>query len=668
MTPPALGNEAKDTLDMFSLLDPSDIYFGIAAAKLGDVSSVGYLSFMIETEVGSRCLPEALDIYLSFLNPSLIPYASAILSGDSTALDHAERGLHSLMGLQNMLQRMYTSSQRPWSSSSSTRRWTIVAQRIEGIADWFRFALTPSSFAHPRVASGAGRVVYFELFCSFMVAAGSLSPSLKDAVWGTSKIQDLVVHVWLTRNGDINPSQLAELGECKADDYFLNGINGPNSSASFLHSTPALMESALGHEKGPQVMEKLYHQLGFDGQLLTDSHVRLANTVLSRIRQVQARSEGRRCSTLYAIKCLSSLCNVILALIGGNESDDVLLSKTQKTLYSSLYKAGYIELITRTLASISNRAFLLPKLRPDRLVTLRGRYRAMLQNGVLEAVANAAFVWEQAPASFRESHAEYQVNMTVVRALLFAALHAVCHPGLVCVTERAFDSFRRSAGTLHRSCLGEIGPVKRYIPDSPFDHWGPQFRSLVSQWKRLFSSFRTSWPRMRCDSQNHTYYLEHGSLSLSKRLVRTCAGCSAVVYCSTGCQKSDWQHRHRNQCFNRLELRQGAILKSSNSAKIARVELHRFPFKVNFLATDKYHPLALSSCRALDQSFRQDFLLWTPPPTIDHADGYRIHFRLVEGVFTFQMPDIVVLMTLKYDGFTAICMDSLVRIGSVEAL
>ncbi|KAH6881207.1 hypothetical protein BKA70DRAFT_1575494 [Coprinopsis sp. MPI-PUGE-AT-0042] len=632
MTRPALENDAKDTLDMFSLLDPSDIYFGIAAAKSGDVSSVGYLSFMIETEVGSRCL----------------------------------------------------------------------------------LALTPSSFAHPRVASGAGRVVYFELFCSFMVAAGSLSPSLKDAVWGTSKIQDLVVHVWLTQNGDINPSQLVELGECKADDYFLNGINGPNSSASFLHSTPALMESALGHEKGPQVMEKLYHQLGFDGQLLTDSHVRLANTVLSRIRQVQPRSEGRRCSTLYAIKCLSSLCNVILALIGGNESDDVLLSKTQKTLYTSLYKAGYIELITRTLVSISNRsledekpfaqtnpssptsllgiwivsAFLLPKLRPEPTCHLRGRYRVMLQNGVLEAVANAAFVWEQAPASFRESHAEYQVNMTVVRALLFAALHAVCHPGLVCVTERAFDSLSTERwDVLHRSCLGEIGPVKRYIPDSPFDHWGPQFRSLVSQWKRLFSSFRTSWPRMRCDSQNH--YLEHGSLSLSKRLVRTCAGCSAVVYCSTGCQKSDWQgfgidsitcsprtrawHQHFIEDILVHGSCTGAILKSSNSAKIARVELHRFPFTVNFLATDKYHPLALSSCRALDQSFRQDFLLWAPPPTIDHADGYRIHFRLVGGVFTFQMPDIVVLMTLKMcicepmdesdDGFTAICMDSLVRIG-----
>ncbi|KAH6880298.1 hypothetical protein BKA70DRAFT_1343653 [Coprinopsis sp. MPI-PUGE-AT-0042] len=219
--------------------------------------------------------------------------------------------------------------------------------------------------------------------------------------------------------------------------------------------------------------------------------------------------------------------------------------------------------------------------------------------------------------------------------------------------------------------------------------------------------FRTSWKSMLCDNESH--YLAADSTPDLQRQARRCMGCGSTVYCSTLCQKSDWNHRHREKCRGaRVPLRDlemDITLKCSPrtrawhilllqdfvcnggwtpnflktidappASRVARVQFYSIPFDVeSFKILAEYQPRRLSSDEVLEDSFRRDFLSWTAPPTVQRQDGSHLHFRLVEGVFALAHPNVVALVMLKLciceppagsdDALTAVCMDSITRIG-----
>ncbi|KAH6881208.1 hypothetical protein BKA70DRAFT_170396 [Coprinopsis sp. MPI-PUGE-AT-0042] len=735
----------EDLSDLLASSSPSAIYKVVASARSGNISAVTSLPLVLDTETGSHCFPDTLEIYFSFLNPSLVPSVHAIVHGDIAALDHAERGLHSLIGLQNLLQDVH-SSHRPRVKQLKDTVINRVTQQLNGITTWFRFSHEPSFLSHPRL-SGTCRSFYLELFCRFLVAIRGLSTALYDATWEKPGIQDLVVKVWLVQYGDINPPKATIWDEYPPCDYFLNVIDGHENDTILMCTIPATMREALRRgDIRSRIMDKLYHQLQSDGKLQTDRHVRLAETVLSRIRQLYTRNEGQQCSTAFGYQALFYLCKVILLLFGDEQSATNTArkgspksrpSKTQKMLYQAFYKAGYIELVTRTLVSVSNRAFrdkkqliikaspshaitvkllwmiscfLCPKQFPEPASHLKERYRSILNNGIIEAALNAAHIWKRSPPSFKEAHQKSDVLLIATRVVLFATLHSLCHPGLIRAAQRAFETISgESWEILHGAFVLEIGKVKDARPDSTHDHWASELGGLLDSWANLFANFKSSWQSTICDSQTH--YRDRSSVPEGERHIRKCAECSSVVYCGRRCQRADWEERHRSICHARRIAQeepeayyagncsqrvrawhqffvQHTVCKSRwtkiivetcslASPVVSRMEFHTIPFKLSLMELKKYQPLFVSSNEALEESFRRDFLLWTPPRSTTGKNGSRLHFCLVEGVFAFDVPCLVALATVKLcicvppagsdDSITTICMDSISRIGTIPA-
>jgi hypothetical protein len=231
----------------------------VASARSGDIAAVRNLQRTLDTDVGSRFLLEAHEIFISFLNPSLVPCVSGIIQGEIAAIYPAERGLHSLIGLQRVLQDVH-SSPRTWVTQHKATAIATVAQKLKGIIAWFGFSLEARSLCHPRL-SEPSRIVYLELFCRFLVAVRDLSSTLEKAVWEHTGVHDLVVTVWLTRNGEIDSSHLPGLDD-DSKDYFLNWKNGQESGTILQWNVPAIMAKALRRDTvRTLILDKLYSQL-----------------------------------------------------------------------------------------------------------------------------------------------------------------------------------------------------------------------------------------------------------------------------------------------------------------------------------------------------------------------------------------------------------------------
>ncbi|KAH6881224.1 hypothetical protein BKA70DRAFT_1342006 [Coprinopsis sp. MPI-PUGE-AT-0042] len=421
-------------------------------------------------------------------------------------------------------------------------------------------------------------------------------------------------------------------------------------------------------------------------------------------------------------------------LIGPTSHNPLVHAVNFRKLYHSLYKEDYTGLATSTLLSISNKALadetavhsthsdhptylavfifitlLFPQLDPEPDSHGKWRFRSMLDNGALKIIANAASVWHRSPPSFTEAEEDHQFDSLVMfEFLLPFHVSAFCHPSLVYSSHRAFHALSREQWDyLNQSCSVAAG--EQYPDSDARRDWAAEFKRQSSQRLDLFKTFRTSWRSMLCDSETH--YLHIDVAPELQRYARRCTGCFSMVYCSEACQKADWDHRHRDECPSRRHvplkpedremdtrlvcsprtrawhihflqdfIRNGGwaemvleVANSSAKSSISRLSFNCTPFNVESIALAEYHPRRFSSEDAIEDAFSRHFLQWTPPRMIERQDDSRIHFRLVEAVFGFGVPDIVALVMVKLcicepasgsdNAFTAICMDSITRIG-----
>ncbi|KAH6905618.1 hypothetical protein BKA70DRAFT_1564720 [Coprinopsis sp. MPI-PUGE-AT-0042] len=665
----------------------------IAAARSGDIPGLQQLPLILGTDFGLRHIPEALAIYLDFLDSSLIPSFSNICCQNPEAIDHANRGLYSLFGLQNLL-RTVSTSRLPRVERLAAELAAHLVRRLDHIVSWYGFNLNPLSIVNPR-APRARTTAYLEYFALFLAELLRLSPVLANAVWENNGIQDLIVDMWFFQNSDMDPSELTCLSGFKKDDYFLN-IAVTNSQIGLCrYSIPSIMAQALLHEDArPRMMAKLLRHRHSNGKGQIDSHFQLARTILSRFEQLQSRVECGQCPAAYAVTCLRFLCNIVTSLTG---RETILL----------LYKAGYTGLATSTLLSISNKGladesavlstrsdhptllsafivttFLICQMDPEPPSHGKWRFQSMLDNGVLKIIANAASVWHRSPASLTKAEADRKFDSVVMFELLLPFyVSAVCHPSLVYPTHRAFHGLSREQWDyLNRSCSVAAGDVQEPFPGSNNCHdWAAEFKHKSSQWLNLFKTFRSSWRSMLCDNETSSS-VTLGAVRVAfpwftaDRHVRKLIG-TADIAMSVSIDDMYLSNRKTMKWI----LEWSAVLALVHGTFIffkifiSRLSFKRIPFTEESIDLAEYHPRRFSSEDAIEDAFSRHFLQWTPPRTVERKDGSRIHFRLVEGVFGFGVPNTIALVMLKLcicepaagsdDAITTICMDSITRIG-----
>ncbi|KAH6902256.1 hypothetical protein BKA70DRAFT_675352 [Coprinopsis sp. MPI-PUGE-AT-0042] len=558
----------------------------IAAAKSGSLQGLAYLASLVDTDIGRRYALEVLKIFFLYLEPSLVPDIDDIRRRNPGALSHGSRGTLSLTGVASVLPTVYTFD--PASLKVLTAQFAaIILRKLDHIAAWFRYFLNPLSSIEPNVPPGARQTSDIDQFMSFLATAGHLSIVLLDALWEHDGILDLIIDIWFIRNGDIDPSDLVcKLPGFKKEDYYMSTIKHGYNKGLITLSIPSILRQILIPETSRQtMMVKLFRRLESDRNGKTDSHVQLAATILSRIDQVRSRVEIGHYPAAYALESLELLVEIMRILTGWVESDALLTGDTPydplapsldcRKLYHSLYKADYVGTVTSTLLSISNEAAtdskatssepsacfvaatlapncLLTKLYPEPASHVKLRIQSMLDNGVLQLIANAALIWHKSHSSFREEQAKHDFDSIIVfRSLFIISAQAACYPSLVYALHRAFNRLSREQWILlNQSCTAAAGKVQLHYPESaPHHDWAAEFNRQSSHWLALFTQFRTSWRNMLCDSETH--YLGADSASYFKRQARRCMGCHSAVYCSIPCQKADWNQRHREECRDR---------------------------------------------------------------------------------------------------------------------
>ncbi|KAH6880299.1 hypothetical protein BKA70DRAFT_190411 [Coprinopsis sp. MPI-PUGE-AT-0042] len=554
----------------------------LAAAKSGSLPGLTYLPSLVETDIGLRYALEVLEIFLLFLKPSLVPKIDDIRRGDTRALTHGARGILSLTGIAQVLEKVYTSDPSRFTGLKA-KFAAGIARKLDHIVIWFGYYLNPWTSIETDVPSGARQTTHIDQFATFLVTATNLSTAIFDTIWENDGIQDLIVDIWFMRNGDFDPSDLACLSGFKKEDYYISTIKYGYHKVLISFSIPAIMQQTLLDAKTrPKMVEKLFHRLESDQHGRTDGHFQLAASILSRIEQVRSRVETGYYPALYAFQNLEILFEIMRRLTGWVASDDMLTGATPydplapsidcRKLYHSFYKAGYIMTVTSTLLCISNAAvasetapysetptcflaatvvphFLFTNLYPEPASHLKCRFQSMLDNGALKVIANAAAIWHKSHLSFRQEQAKYQFDWVIVFQSLFTfCVQAACYPSLVHPLHRAFNALSREQWVLfNQSCTAAAGKVQQYYPDAGPQHdWAAEFHRQSSHWLALFIQFRNLWRSMLCDSEAH--YLETDSAPEIRRQARKCMGCGSAVYCSIPCQIYDWNHRHREEC------------------------------------------------------------------------------------------------------------------------
>ncbi|TEB31144.1 hypothetical protein FA13DRAFT_480314 [Coprinellus micaceus] len=101
--------------------------------------------------------------------------------------------------------------------------------------------------------------------------------------------------------------------------------------------------------------------------------------------------------------------------------------------------------------------------------------------------------------------------------------------------------------------------MARLASDYYDKHWGPFFESFLlydSIWQRWFLS---GCHTRLCDSLNHHRRTHNQTVSES----RECSACKTVIYCSSACQKEDWEAFHRVECPQNRVYRIDRVLDSS---------------------------------------------------------------------------------------------------------
>ncbi|KAH6901828.1 hypothetical protein BKA70DRAFT_1405217 [Coprinopsis sp. MPI-PUGE-AT-0042] len=561
----------------------------INPAKRGDVRSLSGLIYIIQTPQGDKHVLTILDIYLNQLNPLLIPTSRDLDSGNSAALDNAERGLDSLWGLQSLINHVQRAG-----NAGNVKNVRPVALRLiprwDDIGRWLLFAIgrSPPTYLGERSFKRTNSQ-YIACATWIIDAAMEIAPDVAQAAKSSMKMMDVIINMWLLKNREVDCTQISKAlpGQHHPhfDGYFVSpfpdtvDVNDRSIGCSLL----VFMNNViLNKDLKDRFMNRwIAHlsEIGIRGYTL-DPYVLFAKTLTSRIEQVFQSNEDRVCALTYSWKNLVAIGTMIKFLSNhphaceqhSMPSDDE--NQPSYKIEEALSKANYVHRFTRTLLSISDRSFedesaigFPPRPTGDYALTLLclnyendlifkhifytqrhliDKLRGMIGPGLVKLAANAALTLERYTEEYKKTFpCDFgTLAGTFVRAIGIygVAFPNICRDALKANELVTPEGWKALNWAVQLSCL----PVGSTMPLQDID-WVKDFRDQLLRWDTRHTKYMKHWSQDVCDNANHlaqSAQREQAWGDYSKE----CAGCTTTVYCSKECQREDWETRHRDEC------------------------------------------------------------------------------------------------------------------------
>ncbi|KAH6897822.1 hypothetical protein BKA70DRAFT_744001, partial [Coprinopsis sp. MPI-PUGE-AT-0042] len=359
--PNARSVTSDELIKIFSSTPPTSI---LASARKGELGPLSVLHFALRSFRTSGPILSALDIYLSFLNSSLVPSIEAMLVCNPKALEDSERGLESIRGVECLLQHVACVG-NSISSSLSHQVSAKLEGKVDALGDWFLFVTRPSSWNFPgRYQIAKSNVHYMIFIGAFVVTLLSFSSKLGRAVRKSEHIADALVQAWLLQNCDMDFKEAygveGPLADRPGTAYFVTifpkSASQDNTTAccSFIAAFTQILE-----DKGmkDQFLSRwtTYFDTTRDARYSgSDPFVVLGETILSRLSQVRMSNQQESCSAIFAWKSLAYLEDLFVTLVGGPLDP---FGSDVHPLVAYLEKADYLYHFTNTILSISNRIY-----------------------------------------------------------------------------------------------------------------------------------------------------------------------------------------------------------------------------------------------------------------------------------------------------------------------
>jgi hypothetical protein len=538
----------------------------INPAKRGDVRALSGLIYIIQTPQGDKHVLTILDIYLNQLNPLLIPSKRDLDSGNSAALDNAERGLDSLWGLQSLINHV----QRAGNAGNVTNLRPVALRLIprwDDIGRWLLFAIgrSPPTYLGERSFKRTNSQ-YIACATWIIDAAMEIAPDVAQAAKSSMKMMDVIIHMWLLKNRDVDCTQISKA---------LPGQHHPHMGGYFVSPFPDTVDVndrtigcsllvfmnnvILNKDLKDRFMDRWIHHLskiGIRGYTL-DPFVLFAETLTSRIEQVFQSNEDRVCVLTYSWKNLVAIGTMIKFLTNhphACEQHSMLSDDETQPSYKieeALSKDSYVHRFTRTLLSISDRSFeeesamgFPPRGSGDYALTLLclnyendlifkhifytqrhliDKLRGMIGPGLIKLAANAALTLQRYTEEYKKTFpCDFgTLAGTFVRAI---GIYGVAFPNICRDALKANDlvtpeGWKALNWAVQLSCL----PVGSTMPLQDID-WVKDFRDQLSRWDSRHTKYMKHWSQDVCDNANvshptHASFERH-SLTRSSSTLR----------------------------------------------------------------------------------------------------------------------------------------------------
>ncbi|KAH6869598.1 hypothetical protein BKA70DRAFT_1357614 [Coprinopsis sp. MPI-PUGE-AT-0042] len=555
---------------------------------------------VIQSPNGLKYTLAAVDIFLGFLRPELIPSPAALLSPDSECIRRMDRGFQSVFGLQNIISQVQESSYDHVRSLSQSIVEKVIPH-IDDVARWLMVAIRrpPPSFP-PEFQASHPNILYISSAGWIITSSLDFSTDLGNAVRSSPLMIDVAVTLWLLKNKDVDAEVVYKVPpggtDRPPDEYFVTPFPPSESGAPKMVSGCPLIVfmCSLLHDtslrKGfIQSWVKYFGQVIVHGSKI-DPFIMLARTITSRADQCYITNELRLSDNPYTWQSIRPLGDIVKWLTNhpdaideceayglGNRNEPLVEPEFALRMLLALHKADYISKFTLVAQSISSRGYVeessrgFPEIRPSQrpytVLALEFEnhllfktlfqasyaadeaYCAFLKSGLLEIAAHTAANLVGYSLAYRD-RIQGEPGMMAASFVRTTFTYAITFPKVarMAIKQSSEDLvFRKDGEALSWALTKNFGKLETLTNGKASDWWY-EFRSQLEQWDQRHREFKLSWKFNICDSEKH-HERQEDPLHSSEHLQR-CSGCDFNVYCSSICQMDDWKKRHRFECKN----------------------------------------------------------------------------------------------------------------------
>jgi hypothetical protein len=322
----------------------------INPAKRGNGLTIGNLFHLFKHAEAPQLLNDILDIYFSNLRAELIPPSAGVDQRSPLALANMERGIESARGLAAYIRFCFDASPRKTQTLVAKLR-SRMTSRVSDIFLWLRYlTLRPisSDLADRNIRTGMNQQV--TLISQIIEGCINLDPGhLRIQILACTEASDLMTRLWQLKNKDVFGN--AALDGQRDDQYLMYLLDEDFTCCPILNLMAIFLSDPQGKETLLQQWFFRINDQGKDKRKL-DPSVHLANTILSRLAQIEDAVDQRTCSLRIATSNFTTIEAILNALTQVMKERKPGFT-IEREVYTSLDKRRYLFLYMKCLNAIS---------------------------------------------------------------------------------------------------------------------------------------------------------------------------------------------------------------------------------------------------------------------------------------------------------------------------